>query len=122
VRYSTWYRASINLGLGEEWSEADLREASSATGRACGQVVELETLVVPATFGGSNVPGLLTTVVSPPLGPLLFGAVVYVAAIIAVLAEIGGWTLPLLGVTVGWAVASAGVMFFTVGDPVSDQD
>jgi predicted RNA-binding Zn-ribbon protein involved in translation (DUF1610 family) len=46
VRYSTWYRASINLGLGEEWSEADLREASSATCPACGQVVELETLVV----------------------------------------------------------------------------
>jgi hypothetical protein len=39
-----------------------------------------------------------------------------------VLAEIGVWTMPLLGVIVGWAVASAGVMFFTVGDPVSDQD
>jgi hypothetical protein len=63
-----------------------------------------------------NVPGLLTTGVSPPLGPLLFGAVVYVAATIAVLAEIGVWTMPLLGVVVGWAVASAGVMFFTVGE------
>lgn len=57
-----------------------------------------------------NVPGLLTTVVSP------LGAVVYVAATIAVLAEIGVWTMPLLGVVVGWAVASAGVMFFTVGE------
>lgn len=101
----------------EFWNALDHREQALLLVTAAAIVLALAIRAVRP-----KVPGLLTIVVSPPLGPLLFGAVVYVAAIIAVLAEIGVWTMPLLGVTVGWAVASAGAMFFTVGDPVSDQD
>jgi endogenous inhibitor of DNA gyrase (YacG/DUF329 family) len=44
--YSAYYRPSINLSLGEEWTEAETEEASSATCPSCGHVVDLNTLIV----------------------------------------------------------------------------
>ena len=44
--YRAWWRPSINLGLGEEWTEEEVREASTATCPTCGTKVELGTLVV----------------------------------------------------------------------------
>jgi endogenous inhibitor of DNA gyrase (YacG/DUF329 family) len=42
--YDDWYRASINLDL-DDFDEAYLREASTATCPSCGHIVELDTLV-----------------------------------------------------------------------------
>jgi predicted RNA-binding Zn-ribbon protein involved in translation (DUF1610 family) len=44
-RYEAWFRASMNLDL-EDFSEDDMREASTATCRSCGHVVELGSLIV----------------------------------------------------------------------------
>lgn len=44
--YETAYRASINLDLGEEWTDEEIREATTGTCPACGFVVDLGTLVV----------------------------------------------------------------------------
>ena len=44
--YEDWYRPSINLNLGDDFSEEYLREASTATCPECGFTVELSTLVV----------------------------------------------------------------------------
>jgi hypothetical protein len=38
-RYTDFHRPSINLSLGEEWTDEELREASMATCPACGFVV-----------------------------------------------------------------------------------
>lgn len=46
--YRDFYRPSVNLGLGEEWTAEQLREATTATCPRCGNVVELDTLVVDA--------------------------------------------------------------------------
>jgi ribosomal protein S27AE len=45
-RYHDFYLPSISLGLGEDWTDEQIRVASSATCPACGHVVELDTLVV----------------------------------------------------------------------------
>ncbi len=44
--YEDWYRPSINLSLGEDWTAEELREASTARCPSCGHAVELDTLVV----------------------------------------------------------------------------
>jgi hypothetical protein len=69
-----------------------------------------------------SVPGMLKILVTPPLGPLLLIGVIYVAALVALAAAVGIWTLPLLGVTVTWAIGSAGFMFLTTNDAVSDPE
>jgi len=45
ARYQDWHRASMNLDL-DDFDEEYLREASTATCPSCGQVVELDTLIV----------------------------------------------------------------------------
>jgi hypothetical protein len=60
----------------EFWNALDHREQALVLVTAAAILLALAIRAVRR-----NVPGLLTTVVSPPLGPLLFGAVVYVAAI-----------------------------------------
>jgi endogenous inhibitor of DNA gyrase (YacG/DUF329 family) len=49
--FDDYYRSSINLSLGEEWSEQEIREETTATCPSCGHVVELGSLVV----GGDGV-------------------------------------------------------------------
>jgi len=44
--YETWHRGSINLSLGEEWTEEQIREASTSRCLECGLEIELGTLVV----------------------------------------------------------------------------
>ncbi len=46
ARFSTWYRPSINLGLGEEWSPEELEEATTATCPECGHREPLGSLIV----------------------------------------------------------------------------
>ncbi len=57
--YEDWHRASINLTLGEVWTDDELREAATATCPRCEHVVELETLVVEN--------GVWTKAARPPL-------------------------------------------------------
>lgn len=45
-KYATFYRPSINTGLGEEWSEDEIDAATTATCPKCGQNVALDALVV----------------------------------------------------------------------------
>jgi DNA-directed RNA polymerase subunit RPC12/RpoP len=45
-RFEAWYRASINLSLGEKWTPEELEAAATATCPRCGAKGELETLVV----------------------------------------------------------------------------
>jgi hypothetical protein len=79
-------------------------------------------------FGGAllmrdvrrSVPGIMAILVTPPLSLLLFGAVLYVSAIIVVAAELGLWTLPLVGVTVLWFLGPGMVMFFNAHAAVTD--
>ena len=68
------------------------------------------------------VPGMLRILVTLPLGPLLLIGAIYVVALVAAAAGLGIWTLPLLGVTVGWALGSGGFMFFTANEAVSDPE
>jgi hypothetical protein len=44
--FATSYRPSINLGLGETWTEQELDDASSATCTRCGHRAPLGTLVI----------------------------------------------------------------------------
>lgn len=46
TRYAASYRPSINLALGEVWTEEDMDRASSATCPSCGHVVRFESLRV----------------------------------------------------------------------------
>lgn len=45
-QYATYRRASINLSLGEEWTQEELRQATTSTCPACGHVAELGALVI----------------------------------------------------------------------------
>jgi hypothetical protein len=69
-----------------------------------------------------GVPGILKILVTPPLGPLLLIGVIYVGAIVVLAAALGLWTMPLLGLTVTWAIGTGGFMFFTANDAVSDPE
>jgi hypothetical protein len=69
-----------------------------------------------------GVPGILKILVSPPLGPLLLTGVIYVGAIVVLAAALGLWAMPLLGLTVTWAIGSGGSMFFTANDSVSNPE
>jgi DNA-directed RNA polymerase subunit RPC12/RpoP len=44
--YETWHRRSINLTLGQGWTEEEIREATSARCPECGHEVEFRTLIV----------------------------------------------------------------------------
>jgi len=44
-RYQDWYSPSINLAI-EEWTEADIEEATTATCPRCGFKVRFNSLVV----------------------------------------------------------------------------
>ena len=44
--YRDWIRASINLDLGEPWTEEEIERATTATCPKCGHVVGAEALVV----------------------------------------------------------------------------
>lgn len=44
--FETFYRASINLSLGEEWSEEEIEEASTAKCPMCATVTALDAIVV----------------------------------------------------------------------------
>ena len=44
--YEAWHRPSINLTLGEEWTEEEIRQATTARCPACGLEVDLTTLIV----------------------------------------------------------------------------
>ena len=44
--YEAFWRRSINLTLGEEWTEDEIREATTARCPECGLEVALATLVV----------------------------------------------------------------------------
>ncbi len=46
VTFDDWWRPSINLGLGEQFSEDYLLQASTATCPECGHVAELDALVI----------------------------------------------------------------------------
>lgn len=46
TEYEAWHRPSINLTLGEEWTEEEIREATTGRCPECGLEVELATLVV----------------------------------------------------------------------------
>lgn len=46
VVFEAWHRPSINLTLGEEWTEAEIRAATWARCPKCGLEVELATLVI----------------------------------------------------------------------------
>ena len=46
--YQAWHRPSINLTLGEQWTEEEIEQATSAVCPECGLEVELETLVIEA--------------------------------------------------------------------------
>jgi hypothetical protein len=45
-RYTDYYRPSINLTLGEEWTAEELDEATSASCPGCGFRVPIASLVV----------------------------------------------------------------------------
>jgi DNA-directed RNA polymerase subunit RPC12/RpoP len=45
-KYETWYRSSINLSLGEEWTEDEIRAATHARCSHCGFESAVETLIV----------------------------------------------------------------------------
>ena len=45
-RYVAYFRPSINLSLGEEWTDEEIEEATTATCPDCGERVGLETLTV----------------------------------------------------------------------------
>ena len=53
--YEAWYRPSINLTLGEEWSNERIEQAWSATCPECGFRVGLDTLIVEDTEDGTEV-------------------------------------------------------------------
>lgn len=44
--FEAYYRPSIDLGLGEPWTEEKIREATAAACPRCAFVVELDALVV----------------------------------------------------------------------------
>jgi DNA-directed RNA polymerase subunit RPC12/RpoP len=44
--YETWYRRSINLTLGEEWTKEEIQAATTGSCPACGRRVNLSSLVV----------------------------------------------------------------------------
>jgi hypothetical protein len=46
--YETFWRPSVNLTLGEDWSDEDLKEATTGLCPTCGPRVELGSLVVEA--------------------------------------------------------------------------
>jgi hypothetical protein len=58
LEYEAWYRPSINLTLGEEWTDTELHAATTAACPGCGVEVALESLVIsdtglgPATANG----------------------------------------------------------------------
>ncbi len=45
-RWETYWRASINLTLGEEWTEEEIKAATTATCPECGQRSALGVLIV----------------------------------------------------------------------------
>ena len=47
--FEDFHRPSINLGLGEAWTEDELAEATTATCPTCGATYAIETLIVDAT-------------------------------------------------------------------------
>ena len=87
------------------WNALDSREQALVIGS-----VILVIAVLPIKDVRRSVPGMLMILVTPPLGPLLL------------IDALGIWTLPLLGVTVGWALGSGGLMFFTANEAVSDPE
>jgi hypothetical protein len=66
------------------------------------------------------VPELVATLVTPPVSPLLLGAVLYVSALVAIAAALGLWTVSLLGVTILWFLGPGIVMFVNSNDAVTD--
>lgn len=44
--FEDWYRASINLSLGEEWTKAEIEEATSVKCPRCGTRTPVGSLVV----------------------------------------------------------------------------
>jgi len=44
--FKGWYRPSINLNLGEEWTEEDIRQANTLTCPKCGFEMHMGCLVV----------------------------------------------------------------------------
>ena len=42
--YEDYVRASVNLALGEEWTDEEIRKATTATCPECGHVVEFDSL------------------------------------------------------------------------------
>jgi hypothetical protein len=97
------------------WNALDHREQALLIGSV---LFILGALAIKDVRRG--VPGILKLLVTPPLGPLLLIGVIYAGAIVALAAALGLWAMPLLGLTVTWAIGSAGFMFFTANDAVSD--
>jgi hypothetical protein len=99
------------------WNALDHREQALLIGSL---LLILGALAIKNVRRG--VPGLLKVLVMPPLGPLLLVGAIYIAAIVVLAAALGVWTMPLLGLTVTWAIGSAGFMFFTANEAVSDPE
>lgn len=68
----------------------------------------------------SSFAAVIRTLVARPLGPLLLGAVIYVAAVVGLAAVAGTWTLPLVGVTVLWCLGPGRSMFFNATAAAKD--
>lgn len=49
--YERWHRSSINLTLGQEWTEEEIRDATTTRCPTCGLVIELGVLMVEADRG-----------------------------------------------------------------------
>lgn len=49
--YEAWHRSSINLSLGEEWTEEEIRAATHARCPECGFEVAFSVLVVESVSG-----------------------------------------------------------------------
>jgi hypothetical protein len=47
--YDAWYRSSINLSLGDEWTEEQIRKATTARCPQCGIEVALGALIIEST-------------------------------------------------------------------------
>lgn len=56
--YEAWWRPSINLSLGEAWTDEEMAEAATARCPSCRHVVELEALIVDV---GARAPPPLST-------------------------------------------------------------
>jgi hypothetical protein len=98
------------------WNALDHREQALLIGSVLVIIVALAIKDVRC-----GVPSTLKILFTPPLGPLLLVGVIYVAAVVVFAAALGLWMMPFLGLTVTWAIGSAGFMFFTAGDAVPDR-